>query len=324
MSTAPQLQLVKPLKVAVRSDSLALVSLFVALIAVSFAAIFIRFSEVEIGANATVFNRFWIFAVLFGTIRAIAAARNRLANPEPVTQPPLTLRHALLLVAVGVIATASLVLWAMSLTLTSVANSVLLNNLTPIFASVGGWLFFGQCFDGRFILGTGVALAGALALGLGDFQVADGSLGGDALALLSAVFLAVYFLLVEKLRDRFDATAILLCRCTIGSVLLFPFIIGAGEPLFPTTASGWLAVIGLGAFCEGIGQRLLANSLNHFSSSFVCLFLLLEPLCSAILAWIIFAEKLSVVDGISFAVVLGGIYIAKSSQAAVKTAGESA
>ncbi|MDY7014682.1 MAG: DMT family transporter [Cyanobacteriota bacterium] len=324
MSITPQLKLAQPQKIARESDALALFSLFVALAAVSFAAIFMRFSEVEIGASATVFNRFWIFAVIFGGGKAIAASRNRWVNPQPIVKAPLDLRHGFLLLAVGIIATTSLVLWAMSLTFTTVANSVLLNNLTPIFASLGGWLFLSQRFDRRFISGTAVALAGAVALGIDDFQVADGSLYGDALALLSAVFLAAYFLLVEQLRDRFDATAILLCRCAIGAVLLFPLILSTGESLFPTTISGWLAVIGLGAICEGTGQRLLVNSLDRFSSSFVCLFLLLEPLCSALLAWMIFAEALSVTDGIAFAVVLGGIYIAKSSKAAMKAVGESA
>jgi drug/metabolite transporter (DMT)-like permease len=324
VSITPQLKLAPPPQIATESNSLALISLLIALAAVSFAAIFMRFSEADIGANATVFNRFWIFAVIFGSSRAIAAVRSRLANPESSVKVPLTLRQALLLVAVGAIATISLVLWAMSLTFTSVANSVLLNNLTPIFASFGGWLFFGQCFDRRFILGTGVALVGAMALGIDDFQVADGSLYGDALALLSAVFLAVYFLLVEQLRDRFEATTILLCRCAIGSVLLFPLILSTGESLFPTTISGWLAVIGLGVICEGTGQRLLVNSLSQFSSSFICLFLLLEPLCSALLAWMIFAEELGVADGVAFAVVLGGIYIAKSSKTAMKAVGESA
>lgn len=316
----PQLELAHPQPVPIKADTLAFVSLFVALVAVSFAAIFIRFSEADIGANATVFNRFFIFALVFGTGRAIASVRSRLTNPQPVKPEPLTSRHWLLLLSVGVIATISLVLWALSLTQTSVANSVLLNNLTPIFASLGGWLFLGRRFDRQFILGTIVALVGAIALGLDDFQVADGSLNGDAWALLSAVFLAAYFLIVEQLRDRFDATAILLCRCAIGSTLLLPLVLLTEGQLFPETLSGWLAVICLGLICEGMGQRLLADSLNRFSSSFVCLFLLIEPLCSALLAWIIFAESLSSSDWMAFAVVLSGIYIAKSSNAATKPA----
>lgn len=302
---------------ALKPNTLAFISLFIALIAVSFAAIFIRFSEADIGFNATVFNRFFIFFSVFGTGRAIAILRS--PREEATLSEPLTRRHWILLLLMGVIATFSLVLWALSLTQTSVANSVLLNNLTPLFASFGGWLFFRQRFDRQFIIGTIIALIGAIAVGMEDFHLEDSSLIGDGWALLSAVFLAAYFLIVEQLRDRFDATSLLLCRCAIGTTLLLPLMLLTKEPLFPSTPSGWFAVICLGLICEGMGQRLLAASLERFSASFVCLFLLLEPLCSALLAWVIFGESLNFRDAIAFAVVLSGIYIAKSSESAAQS-----
>ncbi|WP_256890990.1 hypothetical protein [Cylindrospermopsis raciborskii] len=49
----------------------ALVSLFTALVALSFAAIFIRLSELEIGSNATIFNRLWIATLFFGLWNSI-------------------------------------------------------------------------------------------------------------------------------------------------------------------------------------------------------------------------------------------------------------
>jgi len=39
---------------------------------------------------------------------------------------------------------------------------------------------------------------------------------------------------------------------------------------------------------------------------------------SAILGWMIFSESLSVLNGVAFAIVLLGIYLAKSSSSAVK------
>lgn len=309
----------------IQADILAVISLFTALLAVSFAAIFIRLSETEIGANATVFNRFLIFALAFGIGRAIASAVRFFSEDRPVEKKePLTLRQWLLLIAVGVISTTSLVLWAMSLIHTSVANSVLLNNLTPLFVSLGGWLFLGHRFDRQFVVGLVVALAGAIAIGLGDLHIEADHLIGDGYALLSAVFLGTYFLLAEQLRDRFSATTILLWRCCIGTLVLIPVVwVTEGGILFPTSFTGWLAAIGLGLICEGMGQRLLADSLNKLSSSFICLFLLLEPIVSAILAWIIFAESVSFSNWLAFAVVLSGIYLAKSSKTSTKEALES-
>ncbi|MDJ0901599.1 MAG: hypothetical protein QNJ55_22610 [Xenococcus sp. MO_188.B8] len=45
---------------------IAITALFIATIAISFAAIFIKWSEIEISANATVFNRLWIATVVLG------------------------------------------------------------------------------------------------------------------------------------------------------------------------------------------------------------------------------------------------------------------
>ncbi|EAM53168.1 membrane protein, putative [Crocosphaera watsonii WH 8501] len=87
--------------------------------------------------------------------------------------------------------------------------------------------------------------------------------------------------------------------------------------MFPITLQTWLAVIGLGIISEGLGQRLLADCLDKFSSSFIAMFLLLEPIVSAMLAWFIFAEALSSITWIGFVIILTGIYLAQSSNAAV-------
>ena len=292
----------------------AIATLCLALFSVSFAPIFIRLSETELGANATVLNRLLIFVVVFGVGRLISerlAPRAELRPPEPHTR-----QQWILLVSVGAISVTSLALWAISLEYTTVAKCMLLNNLTPIFTSLGGWLLLGKQFDRRFLVGMAIALAGAIALGLEDLNGEAGFLVGDLYALLSAVFLGTYFLMVEQLRNRFSATTILLWRCAIGSVLLLPLVLLTEGQLFPTTTTAIFAVLGLGIISEGLGQRLLADCMDKLSSSFIALFLLLEPIVSALLAWIIFVERLSPTTWVGFAVILTGIYLAQSSDAA--------
>jgi drug/metabolite transporter (DMT)-like permease len=60
--------------------------------------------------------------------------------------------------------------------------------------------------------------------------------------------------------------------------------------------------------------------MDKLSSSFVSLFLLLEPILSALLAWAIFMEALGMTTWLGFAVVLTGIYLAQSGSAAVHEA----
>lgn len=304
-----------------RPDLRAIATLCIALIAVSLAPIFIRFSETDLGPNATVLNRMLVFLLVFGVGRGswqlITQGRHPASGPSLSTS--LTYQQYGLLAAVGLASIMTLGLWAISLMYTSVAKSMLLNNLTPVFASVGSWLVLGKRFDTRFVGGLAIAVGGALVLGLEDLQMGEmDTLIGDAYALLSAVFLAIYFLLVEHLRTRFSATTILLWRCAVGSLLLFPIVWLTEGHMWPTTGIGLLAVLGLGILSEGTGQNLLADCMAKFSSSFIALFLLLEPLVSAFLGWLIFAETLSPVTGIGFVVILGGIYLAKSSNCALQ------
>lgn len=306
-------------------------SLSVGLLSISCAPIFIRLAETELGANGTVLNRMFIFLAVFGIGRwisqqmsaAIAPEADSTTAPESPSASVTTaetqgtdkpyLQYGLL-VGAGTVSVISLILWAVSLQYTTVAKCMLLNNLTPIFTSLGSWLLFKKKFDKRFLLGMAIALVGAIALSLEDLQSANGLLIGDLYALLSAVFLGSYFLLVEKLRRQFSATTILLWRCGVGSALLLPVTLATETQLVPTELVPLLAVLGLGIVSEGMGQRLLADSMQHFSSSFVALFLLLEPIISAILAWVFFAEALTTSTWFGFAIVLGGIYLAQSSQ----------
>lgn len=300
-----------------RAYVMAIATLTIALCAISFAPIFIRLSETELGANATVFNRMFIFFVVFGLGKSIAR------QPEPIEGLaaeeviPTSIIQWVLLIGVGVISIISLVLWAMSLQYTTVAKSMLLNNLTPIFTSLGSWLFLGKRFDHRFLIGMAIALTGAMALGFEDLHGGGGLLIGDIYAVLSAVFLGIYFLMVEQLRNSFDATKILLWRCGVGSALLVPLVLFTEGQFFPTTKIAIFAVLALGILCEGFGQRLIAVCMDTLSSSFVSIFLLLEPIISSLLAWAIFMEALGLTTWLGFAVVLTGIYLAQSSRTAV-------
>lgn len=310
-----------PLPKISRPFLIAFLMLGLALLAVSFAPIFIRLSETELGPNGTVFNRLFVFFICFGTGRFITETFSATKKQEEAS--PITGKQWILLGSVGTIATISLVLWAISLQYTTVAKSVLLNNLTPIFTTLGSWLLLGKTFDSKFLVGMTIAVAGAITLGIEDLSgAAEGSLIGDLYALFSAVFLGTYFLIVEQLRLRFSATTILLWRCAVGSVILVPITLLAEGQLFPTTQTALLAVIGLGLISEGLGQRLVADSMNIFSSSFVSLFLLLEPIVSAILAWFIFLEHLTLTTWLGFAVVLTGIYLAQASKASTAEAME--
>ncbi len=295
-----------------------LTSLFLAILALSFAAIFIRLSERELGPVATIFNRFWVATVILGLGKVFETLRERHSHDSFLQKQHYTVSDLVLLLVMSCFFSGTLITWAWSLTQTSVANSNLLHNVTPLFTTLMGWLFLSQCFEGRFLIGMVIAISGSIIIGLGDLQVASDNFTGDSLALLSAVFSAANLLTVEKLRAKFSATTILLWCSFFGALLTFPIVLLTEDVLFPYSWAGWLTIIAQALVCQVLGQSLQAYNLKRFSSGFVAVFLLLDPVITAILAWIIFSEKLSPLNWLAFSVVLAGIYIAKSSQGADK------
>jgi drug/metabolite transporter (DMT)-like permease len=167
-----------------------------------------------------------------------------------------------------------------------------------------------------------MAVGGVIAFELDDVQFAANELQGDVLALVCAIFIATYLMLVERLRNRFSTATIMLCRCAFTTLILLPILPLVEERLFPYTGMGWFFIIFQSLFCQVLGQGLLAYSLSKLSSGVVAVTLLLEPILASIFAWIIFSEQLSLWDWMTFVIVLAGIFLAQSSQFAVKYTSE--
>lgn len=300
------------------SDWIGFILLPIGILILSLAAIFIRFSENELGPFATIFNRFWIGIVTLLVWKTFCKIRYKTIYGVSIEAETYTKKDIILGVSCGFTSATCLITWAWSLTQTSVANSNLLHNLTPFFATLGGWLFLGKYFENRFLIGLILALTGAISIGIEDLHISSQHLIGDAVALLSALFYGASYLVREKLREKFSATTVLLWLCGVGILVAYPLTLLTEDQLFPTSVNSWLTVIALGVICQVIGQGIMTYSLKQFSAGFVSLFLLLEPIFTALLAWIIFTEKLSFLNWVAFFVVLTGIYLAKSSQGVKK------
>ncbi|WP_292719158.1 DMT family transporter [Nostoc sp. JL34] len=296
---------------------IALASLFVGVGAISFGSIFVRLSETELSPNATVFNRLWLGSVIFLLWNGYKAIRQRLSLDKPVEQQPYISHDLWLLLGAGMFWAATLVFLAWSLTQTSVAISSVLHNLAPIFTSLGVWLLFRKGFEKQFLIGMVIALGGAIAIEFEELQIATDEVQGGFAAIVSAIFLSAYLLIVEKLRTKFSPATIQLLICAIASLIIFPILLFTQDQLFPSTVSGWLWVISLALICQVLGHGLLTYSLARFSSVVVSLVHLLEPVFSGIFALVIFSEKLTFSNWVGFAVVLIGLYLAVSSQAAI-------
>ncbi|MEB3119564.1 MAG: DMT family transporter [Limnothrix sp.] len=327
-----------------RHSSLAFLWLILGLIALSSTAIFIKLSIREISAEATVFNRLWIATLAFTGLNWL----QREQPPSAVSESKMEGGHTTqnsgaadyssaavtgqqqklpwatinLLLALGFVHLVGRYLWTWSLTSTTAANGAMLANMPPLFTALGGWLFLGQRFDRRFLSGLAIAVIGAITLAIGDWiQPKEALFGtsallGDGAALLSSVFYAASFLLVEKLRQHLSTSKILVWRCAIGLLLATPIVWAIDSTIFPISTMGWIAVIGLALISEVTGHGLIVYSLKHFSSTFVTIVLLLEPAPVAAIAWLWFGEFLDPLNILGFFLITLGIYLAKTGTGA--------
>jgi drug/metabolite transporter (DMT)-like permease len=294
--------------------------LFMAIIAIGFAPIFMKLSEGEISPNGTIFNRLWISSLVFGVWNGLSVINQRLSNNQQADeQNPYTIQILCLLLLMGSFFAGKQLLWAWSLTQTSVVNSmIILHALIPLLTAVGGWILFGRRPDRQFFLGMSMAIAGATFIGIHDLWDSINKLQGDIFSVMSAILSAGYLLIMEQLLSKFATKTLLLWCSTIGTVLTMTVLVVTLDNFFPMSWKGWFSVISLALVCQVIGQGLIAYALNQLSSGVVAVTMLLDPILSGFFAWAILSEKLSILNGISCCIVLLGIYLALSSPYAVK------
>ena len=284
-------------------ESRALSALALGAVGIAFAPIFVRFAQQDgIGPSAAAFYRLAIAA----PITWIWAARQKKEHRRPTS-----LRERLQLCLPGVCFAADLGVWHRSIHWTSVANATLLANFSPVFVTLGGWLFFRRRFSKLFLVGMGTALVGAVLL-VGESRAqSEQQFVGDLLGLLTAVFYASYFLSVSWLRERFTTPTILAYAVTIAAVILAPVALASGEALGGFPVRGWLDVVALALVSQVLGQGLIIYALAHLPAHFSAVTLLLQPAIAALLAWWLFAERPVAQQAVGGAIMLAGIVLAR-------------
>ena len=287
------------------------IALGAALLGIAAASILIAIASTVMTPNAITCDRLLIATIVFSIWNTVQLSNS---DRDEISTPTYTARAIVLLLLAGISFAISLSLWAWSLTQTSIANSTLLNNMMPIFTTLGGWLVFRQKFSLRFLIGMAIAVIGAVAIGIEDLHAADSNLIGDGAALTAAAFSALSILTIEQLRMQFSTPVIMQWTSLAGGLFLLPLVFLTEGQLLPASNTSWLAIIGLGLISQALGQGLLTYSLAKFSSGFVAVSMLAIPVIAAILALGIFNEQLSLFNWLAFAVVLCGIYLAISAK----------
>lgn len=282
---------------------LAMIALLLGAIAIAFSPIFVRLSQV--GPTAT---GFWRLTLALPALWLWLAFEQRSVDRS---QRAMSRTDVFWLVAAGLCFAGDLATWHLSIKFTTVANAVFLANLASVFVTVGGWLLFRQRVSRAFVGGMLLALSGAAMLIGVSFTLSLRHLLGDMLGLTTAVFYGGYFLCVKRLRGHISTATVMTWSGAVAAIVLLPLTLLSGEVLLATTTWGWLVLLGLALFSHAGGQGLIAYTLAHLPATFTSVSLLIQPVLSALFAWIILNEALGPWQAMGGLIVLAGIFVAR-------------
>jgi drug/metabolite transporter (DMT)-like permease len=283
----------------VGSLGLAYASLALAVISVSFSAIFIKLAA---SPPLTIATNRMLASLLLLAIPTLVGAWRRLATLRP--------RDVRAIVISGACLAAHFGLWTVSLAYTSVASSVVFVSTHPVFVAVLEWLWLRQPVGALAALGAVLTVAGSLVIGANDLQVGGQALWGDILALGGAVAMVGYLLIGRRLRQRLDFLSYSTPVYFVAWLGLLAWTSAGGEDVRAFPASDLVWFFALAVFATIGGHTVFNWALRHVPAGVVAATLVGEPVCSAVLAWLILGQAIGPLVAIGGGIILLGIYLA--------------
>ncbi|WP_188456850.1 DMT family transporter [Virgibacillus oceani] len=201
------------------------------------------------------------------------------------------------------------ILWFESLNYTSVASSVVLVTLQPIFAFLGTYLFFKERFSPGAVISMVIALLGSIIISWGDFRISGMAFFGDILALLGAVTVTAYFLMGQNARKRLSLMTYTFVVYGISSLTLILYNLILQNPFFGYPANNWWAFLALAIIPTFFGHTLFNWAIKWVSTSTISMGIVFEPIGASILAYFILDEQITGSQWLGGTIVLSGLFL---------------
>jgi len=200
-----------------------------------------------------------------------------------------TLKYSLL---VGLTLVVTYLSCAFGMLHTSIDNASFLCSMTFAFTPVFGFLFKRQVPEKKFGAAFALTFAGVALLTLnGQFKPA----AGDLLCILCAVAYSLDLLITETAvsKPEVDAYQLGVYALAVTGLILLPFSFILEKPHLPTTVLTWGCTLFLGIVCSGIALIVQTVQQQYTTASHAGLIFTMEPVFSALFAYLAVGETLS-------------------------------
>ncbi|GIO27126.1 DMT family transporter [Ornithinibacillus bavariensis] len=201
------------------------------------------------------------------------------------------------------------ILWFESLNYTSVASSVVLVTLQPIFAFIGTYLFFKERFTPGAIISMVIALLGSVIISWGDFQISGMALFGDILAFIGAIAITAYFLAGQNARKRLSLMTYTFVVYGVSSITLLLYNLLLTNSFTGYSVDYWIIFLALAIFPTFLGHSLFNWAIKWLSTSTISMAIVFEPIGASILAYFILDEKITWSQWLGGTIVIFGLFL---------------
>src|SRR3989475_4863083 len=263
-----------------------LLVLIVAVLATTYAGPIVRFATAP--ALAIAFWRLAMVLPVTGGLAVLEGGRERGAGSRTwrITLLPAP-RSVLLMALSGLLLAVHFWSWIASLRFTSVASSVVLVSLKPVFAwgLAAAWLHEHPTRTEAW--GIGLAVIGATLIGLGDARLSLGALGGDVLARLGALTGAGYYVIGRRVRQTIGIWRYATGVYAVAAAALALLALARRTPLVGFAGRDWAVFAAMAAGPMLVGHTGMNYALRHFRATTVNVAALGEPVGATVLAWLI-------------------------------------
>jgi drug/metabolite transporter (DMT)-like permease len=303
-----------------RSASISpIAGLLLGVLASSTASIFIRYAQIEAASMAIAALRL-SFATLMLTPLVISRYRFSLHSMRP--------RAVLLSLAAGSFLALHFATWITSLEFTSVASSVALVQIAPLFVAIFSPFFLKEPVGRNIAAGLFLSILGGIIIAASDACtwhaglqcpalssfLNDKAIHGDILAIIGALGAAGYILIGRKTRTDIDLIPyIFLVYASASLWLLFlTLLTDTSLTAFSSTTLLWILMLAL--IPQLFSHSAINWALRYLPAALVSVTLLGEPVASTIWAHFLLDETPPPLRIIGAALVLVGIAVAARSK----------
>jgi drug/metabolite transporter (DMT)-like permease len=269
--------------------------IFIAIVAISFSAIFVKWST----APAAVVAMYRLLITSAGMLPFLFAYRHELTHVQ--------VSDWIKLLISGISLGFHFLFWMDSLRFTTVASSTAILTLEPVFVMLGSLWMFKQGLSRAAFISMIIAICGAILIGWGDFQFSGTAFKGDLLSFLGTLCIVIHILLGKSLRAHMSAFVYSFFVFLFAGIVMAVYNLINGYSFTAYSANEWGIFILLAIVPTVFGHYLFNWLLKYMKATSVSMSVLGEPLGATILAYFLLGEMITPVQIAAGCLLLVGV-----------------